>query len=186
MLFPPRELEYPGSWAEGIVRIGRVSSVNQTAATARVVFADRDNMVSMELPVLQGSVLGAAAYLLPAAGERVLCLFLGSGVEQGFIVGAFYDEDNPPPVSGAVIYLRIAADCFVLVNKGTKEVVVSTSGKVSITAAAGVIILGDVEITGDVGVTGEITATGDVVGNGISLHGHVHQAPVGGLTDPPQ
>jgi len=173
MFFPRREQEYPGSWTQGIVRVGRVSTVNLAAATARVTFADRDGLVSMELPVLQGSVQGAAAYLLPAPGERVLCLFLGTGVEQGFIVGSFYDEDNAPPASGQVIYLQVAEDCFVLVNKETKEIIVSTSGQVSITAAGGV------------SITGDVTVTGDVTANGISLTGHVH-VETGGTTQPPQ
>jgi phage baseplate assembly protein gpV len=180
MLFPPREQEYPGSWTEGIVRIGQVSSVNTAAATARVLCDDRDALVSMELPVLQLGTAGVQSYLLPAPGERVLCLFLGSGVEQGFIVGSFYDDDNPPPVSGEVIYLRVASDCFVLVNKSTKEVIVSTSGKVSITAADGVYIIGDVDITG------EVTVSGDVVAGGISLVNHIHYDPGDStFVDPP-
>ena len=181
MLSQIEQLRYPGEWTEGIVRIGQVSAVNTAAATARVLFDDRDGLVSMELPVLQGSVQGAQAYLLPAVGERVLCLFLGSGVEQGFIVGSFYDDDNPPPESGQVIYLRISDDCFVLINKATKQIVVSTSGEVSITAAGGV------SIVGDVNVTGTVTASVDVTAAGISLVGHIHFDPGDNtFVDPPQ
>ena len=174
MLFPPIEQQYPGSWTEGLVRVGRVSSVNTARATARVVFADRDNLVSMELPVLQGSVQGARAYLLPAVGEHVLCLFLGTGVEQGFIVGALYDRDNPPPVSGQVIYLRVAADCFVLINKSTKQVVVSTSGQVSITAAGGVQIAGNVSVSGNLNVGGNVNAGGTVIDAAGNTNHHSH------------
>ena len=35
----------------GDIRIGRISSVNYAAGTARVVYSDRDNSVTQEFPI---------------------------------------------------------------------------------------------------------------------------------------
>lgn len=58
-----------------IVRIGEISSVDEIAGRARVLFKDRQNMVSDFLPVLMPYVSEGAPEL-PRVGERVVCLYL--------------------------------------------------------------------------------------------------------------
>lgn len=82
-----------------LIMIGTVSSINATTASARVVFEDRDNMVSGELPILFTRAHGMRIYAMPKPGEQVTCVFLANGLEEGFIVGAYYDEEHPPPVT---------------------------------------------------------------------------------------
>lgn len=75
-----------------LIRVGKVSSINGSKGAARVAF--NDNTVSYELPVMKN------AWPLEI-GEQVLCLFLPTGVAQGFVLGPFYTEDDPPPLGGA-------------------------------------------------------------------------------------
>ncbi len=82
-----------------LLKIGEVSSVNPAACTARVVFDDDDSLVSGDLQILQMNSLKNKAYWLPDVGEDVVCIFLGTGVEEGFILGATYAGAVKPPVN---------------------------------------------------------------------------------------
>ena len=58
--------------AKNVIRSGRISSINPKNGTARVVFADKDNLVSYDLPVLQRSTLKNKDYGMPDVGESVV------------------------------------------------------------------------------------------------------------------
>lgn len=64
-----------------IVRVGEVSSIESDGT--RVIFHDKEDMVSETLPVLY-----AGAEWTPQVGQRVLCLYLPHGECDGFILGA--------------------------------------------------------------------------------------------------
>ncbi|MEG1491130.1 MAG: hypothetical protein RR394_02680 [Oscillospiraceae bacterium] len=91
-----------------LVRVGKVSSVNSTNKTARVVFGSLGGMVSGDLPVLQTN--GAAVSVsttsltygtetkshahsatigswLPRVGQSVVCLYVPVFNGDGFIIG---------------------------------------------------------------------------------------------------
>lgn len=80
-----------------LIKIGEVSSINPAKCTARVVFADDDGVVSYDLPVLQRNTFKSKDFHMPDVGEDVLCVFLPSGVEEGFIVGSFYAGEIEVP-----------------------------------------------------------------------------------------
>lgn len=71
---------------EDIVKIGKVSSININERTARVVFEDKDDMVSGNLIVLINQPPGQKQWL-PVVGQMVACLFLATGDGDGFIIG---------------------------------------------------------------------------------------------------
>ncbi|MBR1494884.1 MAG: phage baseplate assembly protein V [Acidaminococcaceae bacterium] len=88
-----------------IFRIGRVSSVNAANCTARVTFPDKDDtagkgLVSQELPIIVVGSHGTLGYWVPEVDTQVLCCFLpnpaGTGMNEGFILGAFYSVEDPP------------------------------------------------------------------------------------------
>lgn len=86
-----------------VIRIGKVSSVNGANCTATVVFDDRDELVSNELPIITIGSNGTRGYWVPEVETQVLCLFLpnssGKGTDDGFILGAFYSQADKPPES---------------------------------------------------------------------------------------
>lgn len=80
--------------ARNIIRVGRVSKVNQLNGTVQVLFKDRDNLISGDLPLLESSTI-------PNINDQVLCIFLGNGMEDGFCLGRFYSKENPPLTGGS-------------------------------------------------------------------------------------
>jgi phage baseplate assembly protein V len=84
---------------KSLIKIGEVSSVNYANCTARVVFDDDDQLVSNDLPVLHTNSLLNKDHAMPDVGEDVVCLFLPSGGEEGFILGAIYAGEVQPAES---------------------------------------------------------------------------------------
>lgn len=82
---------------KGLIKLGEVSSVDAAAGTARVVFDDDDSIVSGELQVLHRNTFANKDYNMPDVGEDVLCIFLPTGTEDGFILGSVYAEEVKPP-----------------------------------------------------------------------------------------
>lgn len=197
-----------------LIKIGEVSSVDPARGTARVAFDDDDSMVSYDLQVLQKNTIANKDYHMPDIGEDVVCIFLPSGSEDGFILGSVYAGEITPPES----------DCnkrTVVFDDGTKisydratHTLTATIGKTSITANqqnitaictgaanvqattinltgnvninGNVSITGATSITGETSVTGGITATADVVANGaISVATHTHNDSLNKPTTPP-
>jgi phage baseplate assembly protein V len=78
-----------------LLKIGKVTEV--IGHRVRVTFEDRDDMVSQPLAVLQRFTGANKKIEMPSLNEKVLCVFLPTGLEDGFVVGSFYDESNQPP-----------------------------------------------------------------------------------------
>ena len=99
-----------GEAQSNIIRIGEVSSIDPAKVTARVAFDDEDSMVSYDLPVIQHNTLENHDYWMPDIGEDVLCVFLPTGSEDGFILGSFYADEIRPPASTENIRMVEFAD----------------------------------------------------------------------------
>lgn len=130
-----------------MIRIGRVNSVNETNGTVRVLFDDKDNVVSYELPLL------SFEYNMPKVKEQVLCIFLPNGIQQGFCLGPFFSSVNPPPVQDKDIYRKMFdANTWIEYNEETKEL--------NIQAPGGINILGSISVRGNINATGTIMDAG--------------------------
>lgn len=93
-----------------LIRVGVVSSTDDAVPSARVTFPDRDDTVSYDLPVLVKNTKENKDYWVPEVDEQVLCLFLPSGVEQGFILGSFYSEGVQAPANSKAKRRTVFAD----------------------------------------------------------------------------
>lgn len=154
---------------KNLIRVGRVSSLGK--ATARVVFPDRQNMVSYDLQVIVRKSQNDKDYWMPDIGEQVVCLFLPSGNAQGFILGSFYSDVDQPPVDNPnKRHVTFADGTVIEYDRSTHTLTVNAQGPVNIVAA------------------GNVNVTGDVVADGISLKSHVHGGvdPGGGTTGQPE
>lgn len=78
-----------------VVKVGVVSSIENKRV--RVLFPDRDNLVSSPLLVAQAGSIGSMGHWMPAVGEQVLCLFLPNAIEDGFVVSSFFSDAQPAP-----------------------------------------------------------------------------------------
>jgi phage baseplate assembly protein V len=179
----------------GFIKIGEVSSINPAAGTARVVFDDDDSLVSNDLQVLQKNTFSNKDYYMPDIGEDVVCIFLPSGSEEGFILGSVYAGEITPPESSGDIRAVVFSDETKISYDRSKHILSAVIGETSLIANGNeVVITGASKITGtapnivfngNVTINGNVTATGDVVGAGVSLQNHPHKDSMGGTTTPP-
>lgn len=140
---------------KNLIRIGIVSSINEKNGTVRVVFDDKNDLVSDELPLL------SFQYDMPKIKEQVLCVFLPNGIQQGFCLGSFYSLVNLPPVKDKNIYFKKFDDgTWIEYNKKTKELNINASGNVN--------------IIGNLKVNGNISATGSVKDESGNSNHHTH------------
>lgn len=149
---------------KNLIRVGRVSSVNPAAATARVVF-EAQGVVSYDLPVLQRQTLRNQDYCLPDVGEHVLCIFLPTGNAEGFILGSFYSDQDQPPAGADSENKRIVRfedGTTVEYDRATSTFTINAVGPVNIVAAE------VLQISAPKGVT--ISAT-DQQGSGVQING---------------
>ena len=82
------------------LRIGRISSINYTNGTARVLYTDRDNAVTAELPLL------SFEYRMPEIDDFVLVCHLPNGAAAGVILGTFWTDSKRPPEGQAGLYRK--------------------------------------------------------------------------------
>lgn len=71
---------------KNIVRIGKISSVDSAARTARVIFEDKKDadgnpLISGALKIIKNQNV--------SVGEYVLCIFLVNGNGDGFVIGGY-------------------------------------------------------------------------------------------------
>ena len=85
------------SIVKNMVKVGIVESFNQNNATARVVFEDA-NLKSYDLPIMVKQTNYNKDYWVPDIDDPVICIFLPTGIESGFILGAYYNQKDKPPV----------------------------------------------------------------------------------------
>lgn len=139
-----------------LIRIGIVSSVNETNGTVRVIFDDKDDMVSSELQLLNYE------YNIPEVKEQVLCLFLPNGLQQGFCLGGFYSLINPPPIQNKDVYYKKFSDgTSIQYNKSTKQLTINSDNQII--------------INGSISVNGDINATGSILDEGGNTNHHTHE-----------
>lgn len=90
---------------KNLVRVGLISSVDVRRMTARVIFPDKDNLVSGELKLLNRGSKKHKDYFIPEINEQVLCIFPqnsgGKGSNSGFIIGSFFSDADAPVKTGA-------------------------------------------------------------------------------------
>lgn len=87
-----------------IFRSGIVTSVDEKKATVRAKFPDLkkpdgEPLVSFDMQVVRSRAFGDREYWMPDIDEQVFCVFLGNGIERGFVLGGIYSTEDPPPVT---------------------------------------------------------------------------------------
>ena len=119
---------------ESLVRVGKVSVVIPERCACRVVFDDRDNMVSAELPVLQSSCLNNKWFSLPDVEDSVVCLMTPNDPNGGgFVLGSFYHQNNPPPAKVQdTSMIKFGDGSFISFDRENGDLIIKTKGNVKI------------------------------------------------------
>ncbi len=114
------------------VRVCEVASVQDAKGTVRVKLPDSGNMLSGPLPVLVRKVQDDQDYWLPDVGEQVVCLFLPIGLEQGFVLGAFYQSvDGVPVADRNKRHIAMKDGGFVEYDRSSGKLTVEVKGDVN-------------------------------------------------------
>lgn len=84
--------------AAATIRLGKISSINYSAGKARVVYEDRDDSVTSELPFL------AWQYNMPKTGDLVVVACFSNGTVSGVILGPVWNPSNTPHGGAAGVF----------------------------------------------------------------------------------
>lgn len=193
-----------------LARVGFVVSRQPEKHRVRVEFRDTvtAKLVSGWLPVLVPRASADMAFDLPDVGDQVLCLFLGNGLEEGFVLGSMYGAQTPPVSSGDKFHRTFSDGTTLEYDRAAHklrasvrgDVEASVTGNLELTSAAKIglntpaLSMGgsggggtEAATQGNIRHRGNITVTGgDVTVNGISFLSHVHDCPHGGTTGAPK
>jgi len=166
-------------------RRGIVQEVDGKNGLARVEFRDKDEVVSWWLNVNQPSATSGKSrvYSMPDVGAQVNCL-VDEGGQEGTILGAFYsDEDRPPIEDADHMHAALEGGLVFDYDRSTGALTISTPADMNVTAVK-LKIVGDVEIEGRLDIKG-----GGVTHNDRDIgEGHRHTQVQGGidLSGPPK
>lgn len=185
------------------MRVGRISSINYEGGTARVVYMDKDEAVTRELPIL------SFEYCMPEVEDMVLVCHLPNGTAAGVILGRFWSLKNTPPESGKGLYrkdmsreagkamlrykegegvvqlsgpqIKLLTDSLLIETQnvsGNGEEIGFVGNQVtiqgnSVSMWGDSVVIGGSQITISAGSV-QISGAGDVVLDGISLKNHTH------------
>lgn len=145
-----------------LIRVGEVTNINPGAVTARVRFTDRENTESYDLHIVTKGSLKDKHYHVYDIGEDVLCLFLPSGVEAGFIIGAYYPAPvERPAASEDITVTKFGDGTIIQYDRGANNLLVdasASSGTVNVICSTATIEASD-SVTID---TPETTCTGNL------------------------
>lgn len=148
---------------KNVIRIGRVNSIDEKSGMVRVLFDDKDDLVSDWLPLF------SFEYSMPKVGEQVLCIFLLNGIQQGFCLRGFFSDIDKPPVQDKDIYFKkFDDDTSIQYNKKTKEFLIKSAKTINLIASNGV------NVTGDVDVNGNIQSSGTIIDTKGNSNHHTH------------
>ena len=151
---------------DDVIRKGRISAINYGTGRARVVYADKDNCTTKEIPILSRGI-----YSMPKVGDMVAVTHFENNPAEAVILGTFYTDKNAPPESGADVVRIELGDGAYLKGKGgdaelasDKNIKISGAASVEIESDGTVTISGaNIELIGNVNVVGTLTVNGRAV-----------------------
>lgn len=157
---------------------GIVSQVDPKTHRIKVTIPALEELETAWLPYLVPNAGGNQFYCLPDVGELVAVLLDARG-EGGCVLGAIYNAQDPVPVIDSEIWLhKFTNGTEISHHRKTGDIVVKTSGTVTVTAAQAV-VNADTRINGDLHATGAITSdtsvsAPSVSSNDVELATHTH------------
>lgn len=142
-----------------IIRIGRVSSVDENSVTARVIFEDRDSMVSDDLSILMPFTMKDKMYFIPAINEQVLCIMLPNSTSKGYIAGSIYNASDKPPVQSKDKFnIKFEDGTTIEYDKSTHTLKIDCKGDINLITSSKCNIKSKLYVDGDINAKGSITA----------------------------
>ena len=102
------------------IRVGRISSIDYDRGMVKVLYTDKDNAVTKDLPFLSMN----GEYKMPNIGDMVLVLHLSNGATMGVVMGTFWSNGNKPSETGKGVYRKelgsIPGEAYIRYDSDTK------------------------------------------------------------------
>ncbi|MCP4027805.1 MAG: phage baseplate assembly protein V [Sphingomonas sp.] len=171
-----------------LAREGVIVSVDRSAGTARVEFAE--GLTTGNIPWLSPRAGKTRIWSPPSVGECVLVLAPEADATRGIIVGSLSSSAHPHPAQDGSTLAEFEDGATISYDPESHALMayLPDDATVIVVARGGLHFTGDVTVDGNIHSTGTITGDADVVGAGKSLKGHLHKnvQPGGGISGPPQ
>lgn len=171
--------DFTATYQEGIV-----SQIDPKTHRIKATIPALEGLETAWLPFATPFAGGNQFYALPDKGGLVAMILDARG-ESGYVLGAIYNEADPTPVTNSEIWLhKFSNGTEISHNRTTGDVVVKTSGTVTVTAGQA-IVNAPTEINGNTTINGTLHASGNITsgtevsapsvkqGN-VSLGSHAH------------
>ncbi len=157
-----------------LAREGTVVSVDQSAGTCRVCFAD--DLTTGDIPWLSGRAGKTRTWSPPSVGEQVAVLCPEADTARGILIGSLSSDANPHPAGDGSTLTEFGDGARIGYDPDAHALtaILPAGATVRIEAAGGMILKGPIEIDGPLKVTETIVAEGEVTGKGVALSTHKH------------
>lgn len=170
------------------LQFGTVAEIDDKKHAVRVVLPALENLQTDWLPVIALGAGGNQFYCLPDVGALVVCLLDARG-ENGVCLGAIYNDSDPVPATSRDLHvLQYSNGTRIQHNRKTGDVLIKTSGVVTMDADCVVkktltvngLLTYTAGMAGSGGgasaatITGSLKATGDITAGNISVQNHTH------------
>ena len=114
-------------------RVGKVVAVDEKTAKVRVELEDADKVITYWLPVVVQKAQDDKFYWLPDIGELVLVGFLDYGIEQGFVLGSIYNQQDKPPVASKdKMHIQFKDGTVIEYDRNTHKLLIHSVGDIEI------------------------------------------------------
>ena len=186
-------------------RMGKISAVNYENGTVRVVYHDRDDCVTKEIPM----AVFNNEYHMPSVGDHVQVTHMPNGSSQAYVVGDYWNKTHKPPDgAGKGVrrkdFSRSQGKAYWQYNdpeeggdgnftwntegdyalKSDGEISIKGAGSVKVESDGTVTIKGgslELQSSGSITITGgNVTITGSVKIDGITFSEHTHECTMPG------
>lgn len=159
-----------------MIKVGKVVAVDEAKARVRVQLLDNDEMVTYWLQIAVPKAQNDKFYWIPDVGELVLCAFLEHGLEQGFVIGAVYNEKDQTPVQDKEkFHIKFKDGSWIEYDRREHKLTAFIKGDINITASGNITLQAPVvNIVGNLEVQGNIHATGSIIDEGGNTNHHSH------------
>ena len=105
---------------QDIIRIGKIHTIDYTKGTASVLYSDRNNQPSPQLPFL------STMYDMPAVDDTVVVVLFPNSTSKGVILGVPWSTRKKPPIFGAGIFYKAFSDgSYIKYDVKTKKMEIS-------------------------------------------------------------
>lgn len=153
---------------DGIVRLGRVMSVDLAAARCTVSFDD--DAESPPLRWMEARMGATRTWSPPSVGEQVILLCPAGEIAAAVVLRGLVSDAHPAPGTSTRELIQFEDGAIIAYDPAAHklEAVLPAGGTISLVADGGI------AITGDITLTGKLTVSDDVIAAGKSLKSHKH------------